>query len=84
MPPVKFYLDPSRYAELERLARERGTTIPQLVKRLVEDWLEGRLCAGTGARPGHSVDEARLREFERRLELLEETVKALLRIIAGR
>ena len=84
MPPVKFYLSPGLYAELERLARERGTTIPQLVKRLVEDWLQGRLCSNAGARPESSVDESRLRELERRVELLEEAVKALLRIVAGR
>ena len=81
VPPVKFYLSPGLYAELERQAREAGVTIPQLVKRLVEDWLEGRLCSERG---GTRVDEGRLRELERRVELLEETVKALLRIVAGR
>lgn len=82
MPPVKFYLSPGLYAELERQAREAGTTIPQLVKKLVEDWLEGRLCANS--RSESPVDEGRLRELERRVELLEEAVKALLRIVAGR
>ena len=84
MPPVKFYLSPGLYAELERLARERGVTIPQLVKRVVEDWLQGRLCSSAGGGPGQGVDEGRLRELERRVELLEEAVKALLRLVAGR
>ncbi len=82
MPPVKFYLRPDQYAELERLARERGTTIPQLVRKLVEDWLQGRLCSSGGR--GYSIDEARVRDLERRVELLEEAVKALLKIVAGR
>ncbi|WP_167827788.1 hypothetical protein [Pyrolobus fumarii] len=46
---MRLYLDLSRYAELERLARERGVAIPQLLKRLVGDWLEGRLCGNSEA-----------------------------------
>ncbi len=63
MPRVWAYVDPSVYAELERLAAERGVEVPKIVSEILTLYATGRL--------------ERSYEGDRKVEELEERVKKL-------
>lgn len=58
---VKFYLDQELYDRLRRLAEEQGSTVPQLVRSLVLDYL---------GEAGEGNMVSRLRELEEKYEQL--------------
>jgi len=83
MPRVWLWVRGHLYVELERMAKEKGVGVDDLILKLIEDYVKGRLVPSEhGARLNGEV-----RELKRRLERLEEEVmelKATLKLMLKR
>jgi len=75
MPRVWLWIREHVYSELERIAKEEGKGVDDLIKELVETYVKGELVPMSKAR--EEVD-GRLERLERRVELLEEMLRYLL------
>ena len=75
MPHVWLWVKERVYAELERIAREKGKSVDDLIKELIEAYVKGELVPKSKAKEG--VNE-RLEKPEKRVRLLEEILGYVL------
>ena len=75
MPRVWLWVREHVYAELERIVREEGKSVDDLIKELIEAYVKGELVLKNQVK--ESLD-GRIERLERRVELLEEMLRYLL------
>jgi predicted DNA-binding ribbon-helix-helix protein len=74
---VKFYIEPELYEKLKRIAEEQGTSVPQLVRGLVLDFLGE---AGDGNLAGRLSElEAKYEQLARELGRVEKDLAMILK-----
>ncbi len=83
MPRLWLYLREHVYTELERIARERGVGVDDVVKQLIEDYLSGKLVPKDQMASQCNGLKQEVQELKRRVELLEEMLRFVLNISIG-
>jgi len=83
LPRIWLYLREHIYTELERIARERGIGIDDVVKQLIEDFVKGKLVPQSEASTACDGLKQEVQELRRRIELLEEMLRFVLNTLRG-
>ena len=81
MPRVWLWIREHVYTELERIAREEGKGVDDLIKELVESYVKGELVPKNQVKG--SLD-GRIERLEKKVELLEEMLKYILISMKGK
>ncbi len=74
MPRVWLWIREHIYIELERIAQDKGIGVDDLLKKLIEDYIQGRLLYRD------EINEGELIKLKRRIKKLEEEVNDLKNI----
>jgi len=74
MPRVWLWIREHIYIELERIAQDKGIGVDDLIKKLIEDYIQGRLLYRD------EINEGELIKLKRRIKKLEEEVNDLKNI----
>ena len=85
MPKVEFYLNRYLFQEVYKLASEKGKPLNDFLRELIEAYVKGELVPANECRRCNGSQELAktVEDLQRRIELLEEMVKLLLRSSRG-
>ena len=84
MPRIWLYLREHIYVELERIARERGVGVDDVVKQLIEDYLSGKLVSREQVASQCDGLKQEIEALRKRVELLEEMLGFVLSALKTR